>query len=77
MTTPTLKVYQQTALNRWAAFARSAQRNGPALAFGEQVEHPCNPKLWAHKTEGRCLFGQIVKDRAGAGMSGQLDTLFA
>ena len=33
-------------------------------------------ELWARKTEGRCLFGQIVKDRAGVGMSGQLDTLF-
>ena len=34
-------------------------------------------ELWAAKSQRRCLFGQIVKDRAGVGMSGQLDTLLA
>lgn len=41
-----------------------------------EVLHDLPDELWARKTEGRCLFGQIVKDRAGVGMSGQLDTLF-
>ena len=34
-------------------------------------------ELWARKIAGKCLFGQIVKDQACVGMSGQLDTLLA
>ena len=34
-------------------------------------------ELWAATSGGRCLFGQIVKDRAGVGMAAQLDALFA
>ena len=34
-------------------------------------------ELWARKSAGKCLFGQIVKDRAGVGMSSQLDALLA
>ena len=30
-------------------------------------------ELWASKSSGRCLFKQIVKERDGVGMSGQLD----
>ena len=32
-------------------------------------------ELWAHKSGGKCVFGQIAKERAGVGMSGQLDGL--
>ncbi len=32
-------------------------------------------ELWARKSQGRCLFGQIAKERGGVGMSGQLDAL--
>ena len=32
-------------------------------------------ELWARKSLGRCLFGQIAKERDGVGMSGQLDAL--
>jgi type III restriction enzyme len=32
-------------------------------------------ELWARKSQGRCLFGQIAKERNGVGMSGQLDAL--
>ena len=32
-------------------------------------------ELWAQKSGGKCVFGQIVKERAGMGMSGQLDGL--
>ncbi len=32
-------------------------------------------ELWARKSQGRCLFGQIAKERDGVGMSGQLDAL--
>ena len=32
-------------------------------------------ELWARKSQGRCLFGQIAKEREGVGMSGQLDAL--
>ncbi len=31
--------------------------------------------LWARKSQGRCIFGQIAKERDGVGMSGQLDAL--
>lgn len=34
-------------------------------------------ELWARKSENRCLFGQIVKERDGLGMSGQLNALLA
>ncbi|MDB5889210.1 MAG: type restriction endonuclease subunit, partial [Polaromonas sp.] len=34
-------------------------------------------ELWAKKSAKRCVFGQIVKDRGGLGMSGQLDALLA
>jgi type III restriction enzyme len=33
-------------------------------------------ELWAATSGGLCVFGQIVKDRAGASMSAQLDALF-
>jgi len=42
MTTLTLKSYQQAALDSLAAFARSAQLKGPALAFREQSGRPYN-----------------------------------
>ena len=32
-------------------------------------------ELWARKSQGRCLFGQIAKERDGVDMSGQLDAL--
>ncbi|MFM2111956.1 MAG: hypothetical protein RLZZ271_616 [Pseudomonadota bacterium] len=32
-------------------------------------------ELWARNSKGRCLFAMIVKDKAGVGMSGQLDAL--
>jgi len=32
-------------------------------------------ELWARKSQGRCMFGQIAKERDGVGMSGQLDAL--
>ena len=34
-------------------------------------------ELWARKSGGRCLFGQIVKDKSGIGIQGQLDVLLA
>ncbi len=34
-------------------------------------------ELWASNSDGRCLFGTIVKDRAGLGMAAQLDELLA
>ncbi|WP_309678918.1 DEAD/DEAH box helicase family protein [Polaromonas sp.] len=34
-------------------------------------------ELWARKSNKRCLFGQIAKEREGVGMSGQLDALLA
>ena len=34
-------------------------------------------ELWARKSDKRCLFGQIAKERAGRGMSAQLDALLA
>lgn len=34
-------------------------------------------ELWARKSEQRCLFGQIAKERDGLGMAGQLDALLA
>ena len=34
-------------------------------------------ELWAATSGGRCLFGYIVKDRAGVGMAAQLDALLA
>jgi type III restriction enzyme len=34
-------------------------------------------ELWARKSNKRCLFGQIAKERDGVGMSGQLDALLA
>ena len=32
-------------------------------------------ELWARKSQGRCLFGPITKERNGVGPAGQLDTL--
>jgi len=32
-------------------------------------------ELWARTSGGRCLFGYVVKDRAGVGMAAQLDEL--
>ena len=34
-------------------------------------------ELWARNSKGRCLFGQITKERAGVGTAGQLDALLA
>lgn len=34
-------------------------------------------ELWAAKSGGKCVFGQIAKERDGVGMSGQLDRLLA
>ena len=34
-------------------------------------------ELWARTSVGRCLFGYIVKDRAGVGLAAQLDGLLA
>ncbi len=34
-------------------------------------------ELWARNSHGKCLFGQVVKDRSGLGLSGQLDELLA
>lgn len=34
-------------------------------------------ELWARNSGERCVFGYIVKDRAGVAMTGQLDALFA
>lgn len=32
-------------------------------------------ELWAAKSDGKCVFGQIAKEKEGVGMSGQLDRL--
>ena len=32
-------------------------------------------ELWARNSKGRCVFGQITKERAGVGTAGQLDAL--
>lgn len=32
-------------------------------------------ELWARKSQGRCVFGQITKERDGIGTAGQLDAL--
>ena len=32
-------------------------------------------ELWAAKSDGKCVFGQIAKERDGVGLSGQLDRL--
>jgi len=34
-------------------------------------------ELWARKSQGRCVFGQITKERDGVGTAGQLDALLA
>ena len=34
-------------------------------------------ELWARNSRGKCLFGQVVKDRNGLGLSAQLDGLLA
>jgi type III restriction enzyme len=34
-------------------------------------------ELWARKSQGRCVFGQITKERNGMGTSNQLDALLA
>ena len=34
-------------------------------------------ELWAAKSGGKCVFGQIAKERDGVGLSGQLDRLLA
>ena len=32
-------------------------------------------ELWSRNSGGRCVFGYVVKDRAGVGMADQLDQL--
>ncbi len=40
-----------------------------------EIENRQIGELWARKSQGKCLFGQITKDRAGVGPSGQMDAL--
>ena len=40
-----------------------------------EIEKRLVGELWARKSAGRCVFGQITKDRNGVGTSGQLDAL--
>ena len=42
-----------------------------------EIEKRQTGELWAAKSKGKCLFRQIVKERDGLAMSGQLDTCFA
>jgi type III restriction enzyme len=42
-----------------------------------EVEKRQVGELWAKTSDGRCVFGLVVKDRAGAGLAAQLDALFA
>ena len=42
-----------------------------------EVEKRQMGELWAITSGGHCLFGHIVKDRAGLGMAAQLDALLA
>lgn len=46
-----------------------------ALTLAARVPYRLPEQVWARKSQGRCLFGQIAKERDGVGMSGQLDTL--
>lgn len=46
-------------------------------AKSETSEPESTQPVWASKSSGRCLFKQIVKERDGVGMSGQLDALLA
>lgn len=55
MTSLTLKSYQQTALDALTAFARAAERKGPALAFAEQAGHPYNPDAFGAELPCVCL----------------------
>ena len=34
-------------------------------------------EIWTINSQGKCLFGEIVKDQNGLGMAGQLDNLLA
>jgi len=34
-------------------------------------------ELWAQKSGGKCIFGQVAKEKDGVGLSGQLDKLLA
>lgn len=64
-------------LNRAQAFTTSGRVSYRPL---EEVSiHTPTPKpdLWASKSSGRCLFKQIVKERDGVGMPGQLDASLA
>ncbi len=55
MTALTLKTYQQTALDTLAAFARAAQVNGPAPAFGELAGRPYDTDAFGAQVPCVCL----------------------
>jgi type III restriction enzyme len=40
-----------------------------------EIEKRQTGELWAAKSGGKCVFGQIAKERDGVGMAGQLDRL--
>ena len=42
-----------------------------------EIEKRHMGELWARKSAGRCVFGQVTKDAAGVGTAGQLDVLLA
>ena len=42
-----------------------------------EIEKRQVAEIWAANSQGKCLFGQIVKDQNGLGMAGQLDKLLA
>ena len=42
-----------------------------------EVEKRQVGELWARTSGGRCLFGYLVKDRAGLGLAAQMEALFA
>lgn len=70
-------------LNRTQAFTTSARvavieyKGAHLLNDPYEIEKRLIRELWANKSSGRCLFKQIVKERDGVGMSGQLDALLA
>ncbi len=47
------------------------------LSDPSEIEKRQIGELWALKSGGKCVFGQIVKDKGGVGLSGQLDKLLA
>ena len=55
MTAITLKTYQQTALNTLTAFARAAQTQGPAQAFGALVGRPYRADAFGPDVPCVCL----------------------